>query len=311
MSERPYCNKTVIAEHLKNPSNYIVVAGPCSIQSITTARMISDKLLDIQARMPKECLIVMRAYLDKPRTATGWRGLLYSSPLCASVALHDSAKRMPIAIEAVDYAALELLCSNGMDSVASLVAIGARTSESQSHRVYASSLRCAVGIKNPVDYNINALLNGLNAVNTPWEYVTDSLEVQKTKGSPAMSIGILRGGRGELEPLASRPLSISKLNSAAALCLKYSLLVDVSHDNAKAYSESPSTGQSNAMDALIHALTTASHLKASIRGFMAEMHMEEGKTSDMNQHTKSVTDYCMSPDQLEDMILRWDATYRA
>lgn len=308
MSERSYCNKTVIAEHLKNPSNYIVVAGPCSIQSTTTARLISDKLLDIQARMPKECLIVMRAYLDKPRTATGWRGLLYSSPLCASMALHDSARRMPIAIEAVDYAALELLCANGLDDVASLIAIGARTSESQSHRVYASSMRCAVGIKNPVDYNVDALLNGLNAVNTPWEYITDSLEVKKTQGKPALSIGILRGGRGQS---AARPLSISSLNSAAARCINYPMLVDVSHDNAKAYSENPAHGQSNAMDALIHALTNASHLKASIKGFMAEMHMEEGKTSDMNQNTKSVTDYCMNPDLLEAMILRWDAAYRA
>jgi 3-deoxy-7-phosphoheptulonate synthase len=313
MKDRLYCNRTVIAEHLKNSTNYVAVVGPCSIQSAQAARLVAEELKSLQARVPKECLIVMRAYLDKPRTATGWRGLLYSDPVAASTVLHQCADLIPIAIEAVDYVALERLCDNGLDNVASLVAIGARTSESQTHRVYASSLKCAVGVKNPVDYNIAALGNGLKAVRSQWEYVTDDLLIEKTEGCPSLTFGIIRGGRSQ-DPSRKhvhRPLSCDTLNAAAhTISLSgASAIVDVSHDNAKAYSDDPRYGQQLAMDALLHSMKYTRGLGSVVRGFMAEMHIEEGQSKDMAQHTKSVTDYCMSPRQLEEMILKWHETY--
>lgn len=310
---KKYNNQTVIFDHLNaDKDNFIAVVGPCSVQSRNAARLVANELLAMQQRVDSRCLIVMRVYIDKPRSCLGWRGLLYSNPREAALTILECSDMLPVAVEIVDpYVMDTILARNGssIDMDIALPTIGARTSESQLHRVAASNWKCAVGIKNPMDGDMAAFAAGCRAVMDTWNTVDthhDNFGCTITTSGNEQVIGIWRGHRGEHRPGQSLPdySSIRKHLVSAGLD-DTPMIVDLNHGNAKALQNYVciSNRQKTVLKDAVAVNTEAGH--SVLRGFMAEGHIEEGQSMHLDQDTMSITDYCNSLAQIEEMINIW------
>ena len=307
---KEYNTHTVIFDHLnKDPKNFLAVVGPCSVQSLEAANAIATELVEMQKRVDPKCLIVMRVYVDKPRSCLGWRGLLYTDPHAAFRAMLECGELLPIAVEIVDPHSMEKmldLYGHTIESLISLPTIGARTSESQTHRVAASSWMCAAGIKNPMDGDVAAFTAGCRSIYESWPTISSVTgRLTETEGNNKV-IGIWRGGRGHNSVGHGTVdyLSIRRGLVSAGLD-DMPLLIDLNHGNAKAIQKyvPASKRQLYVLNQAIEA--NDAYEGELLRGFMAECHIEEGQSLDLTQNTMSVTDYCNSLSQIEEMINLW------
>jgi 3-deoxy-7-phosphoheptulonate synthase len=219
----------------------LAVVGPCSIHDVEAARAYAERLLKVQEELADELLIVMRVYFEKPRTTTGWKGLINDPHLDGT---HDMATGLWLArkllldlAEAGLPAATEMLDPITPQYLADLVAwtgIGARTSESQTHREMASGLSMPVGFKNSTDGSIAPAVNAISAALHPHRFLGINSEGQvsivSTTGNPDCHL-VLRGGSNapnydpESVAIAATVLEQSKL------CAR--LMVDCSHGNTQ------------------------------------------------------------------------------
>lgn len=289
-------------------SRLLVVIGPCSIHNIAEAHEYARRLVDVSARMRDRMLIVMRVYLEKPRTTVGWRGLINDPHLDGSF---DMGAGLEIARQLLcDITALGLPTATEMlDPISAqytsdlvvLAAIGARTTESQMHRALASGLSMPVGFKNGTDGAIDVAVHACISAAAPHSFLGITQDGQgavvKTTGNKDGFV-ILRGSRqGPNFDQASVQKSIDVMRAAK---LSPAVMIDCSHAN----SGSDHRRQRAVWQAGL--ALRAAGMREMI-GMMVESNLVEGKQSishDRNQlqYGVSVTDACVGWDETVAML---------
>ncbi|MEE8079396.1 MAG: 3-deoxy-7-phosphoheptulonate synthase [Pseudomonadales bacterium] len=218
----------------------LVVVGPCSIHDVTAAQEYALKLTELARELRDSLFIVMRAYFEKPRTTTGWKGLINDPYLddtfcvaqgleiARTLLLEIAGMGMPLSTEALDPITPQYL----QDLIA-WSAIGARTTESQTHREMASGLSSAIGFKNGTDGGLEVATNALQSVASPHSFLginpSGQVSVLKTRGNPNAHI-VLRGGtRGPNYDAESVRACEEVLDNIG---LTPNIMIDCSHANS-------------------------------------------------------------------------------
>ncbi len=224
----------------RKDSRLLVVMGPCSIHDIKAAKEYATRLLELSKKVEKNILIVMRTYFEKPRTTVGWKGLINDPHLndsfeideglvIARTLLVDLAEMgLPLGTEALDPISPQYL----QDTI-SWSAIGARTTESQTHREMASGLSVPVGFKNGTDGGIQVAINAMKSAMNPHHFLginqKGQVSIVSTKGNPHCHI-VLRGGSGGPNYDSVHIAIVEQELTKAKLPLN--IMVDCSHANS-------------------------------------------------------------------------------
>jgi 3-deoxy-7-phosphoheptulonate synthase len=276
----------------------LVVTGPCSVHDPKAALDYAAQLSGLRERFADDLLIVMRVYFEKPRTVTGWKGLINDPLMDGSFDVHRglrTARRllldivgsgMPVGCEWLDPITPQYIA----DTV-TWGAIGARTTESQVHRQLASGLSMPVGFKNGTDGDVQVAVDACRASATSHTFfgVTQAgaAAVVTTAGNADTHV-ILRGGRGG--PNYSAPHVAKALDLITAAGLPRRIMVDASHGNSsKDYRRQPAVAES-----LAEQLTDG---ESGVVGVMLESFLVAGRQEPGDPATltygQSVTDACM------------------
>ena len=287
----------------------LVVVGPCSVHDVTAARDYAKRLAPIRERLKDQLEVVMRVYFEKPRTTVGWKGMINDPHLDGSYDINTGLRRargllldlaregMPTATELLDPVVPQYIAD-----LISWTAIGARTTESQTHREMASGLSMPVGYKNGTDGSASIAINAMQASARPHHFLGINGEghasIVSTTGNPHGHL-VLRGGNGgsnyHVEAVQAAASELSKAG------LKERLMVDCSHANSnKDYRR-----QSDVLSSVADQLRAGSQ---HVMGVMIESHLVEGNqklTADLSQLTygQSITDACISLETTEQLLL--------
>ncbi|MDH0744774.1 3-deoxy-7-phosphoheptulonate synthase [Pseudomonas sp. GD03842] len=276
-----------------------IVIGPCSIHDIKAAHDYADRLKALSAELSDTLYLVMRVYFEKPRTTVGWKGLINDPYLDDSFKIQDglhigrqllldlAEKGLPTATEALDPISPQYL-----QDLISWSAIGARTTESQTHREMASGLSSAVGFKNGTDGGLTVAINALQSVSSPHRFLGINQEggvsIVTTKGN-AYGHVVLRGGNGKPN---YDSVSVALCEQALAKAkVKPNIMVDASHANSN---KDPAL-QPLVMENVANQILEGNE---SIIGLMVESHLKWGAQSipkdlaDL-QYGVSITDACI------------------
>ena len=277
----------------------MVIVGPCSIHDPDAAREYAKKLCQIKDELSKDLFIVMRVYFEKPRTTVGWKGLINDPDLNESfnidkgleIARHllvDLADAgLPVAVEYLD-----LITPQYISDLISWGAIGARTTESQSHRELASALSCPVGFKNGTSGSLRIAIDAIKSANSPHHL----LSVNKNGGvSHYTSSGnetahiILRGGNdGPNYSKEHVDQVVDQLNNEKLLP---KVMVDFSHANSqKQFKNQLKVGEDIAKQ--------IENGSEDIFGVMIESNINEGNQAvgplETLEYGVSITDSCIN-----------------
>ncbi|OBX35804.1 phospho-2-dehydro-3-deoxyheptonate aldolase, Tyr-sensitive [Halomonas elongata] len=218
----------------------LMVVGPCSIHDVDAAMDYARRLRKLADEVQDSLYIVMRVYFEKPRTTVGWKGLINDPHLNGSFEIEQglhTARRLlvdlaelglPLATEALDPISPQYL----QDCI-SWSAIGARTTESQTHREMASGLSCPVGFKNGTDGSLDVAVNALQSVAHPHNFLgidqTGKVAIIRTRGN-AYGHVVLRGGNGKPNyDSVSVALAEQELRKAG---VTPNIMIDCSHANS-------------------------------------------------------------------------------
>lgn len=284
----------------------LVVVGPCSIHDLKSATEYAQKLQKLQQELSQDLFIVMRVYFEKPRTTIGWKGLIYDPDLDNSFNMEkgfDLARNLLLNLvqmqipSATEY--LDLITPQYVSDLISWGAIGARTTESQTHRELASGLSCPVGFKNGTNGNVGIAIDAIISANNShmfWSINKKGMANRYTTvGNPNCHI-ILRGGTSpnyqkEYVAKASEQLTKSGLSNK--------IMVDFSHAN----SEQNFKNQLKVGDDIA---VQISDPNSPIFGVMIESHLNEGKQAVAPLATLkygvSITDGCIGWDDTEKLL---------
>ena len=289
----------------------LVIVGPCSIHDPGAALAYAERLLALKRRYASELLIVMRVYFEKPRTTVGWKGLINDPRLDGSNDIPSgirTARRLLLDLGELGMpAATEMLDPIIPQYIADLVswtAIGARTTESQTHREMASGLSMPVGFKNGTDGGLAVAINAMIAASRAHSFLGidphGHVGVVRTRGNPHTHL-VLRGGG------AGPNYSAAHVADAAAALAKAKtngrLLVDCSHDNsAKNHLKQPEV-----MADIGQQIRGGSR---HLLGVMIESNLVGGKqelTADQSAlcYGQSITDACVDIATTEAMLERF------
>ncbi|HNK19501.1 MAG TPA: 3-deoxy-7-phosphoheptulonate synthase, partial [Piscinibacter sp.] len=276
----------------------VVVVGPCSIHDHDQALEYGHQLKAAAEELRGELLIVMRAYFEKPRTTVGWKGYINDPHLDGSFAINEGLERarrllldlttlgLPLGTEFLD-----LLSPQYISDLVSWGAIGARTTESQSHRQLASGLSCPVGFKNGTDGSLKVAADALLAARAPHAFMGMTkmgvAAIFETRGNPDCHV-ILRGGKAPNYDAAHVAQACETLRAAG---LREQVMIDVSHANS-----SKQHRRQIEVGANVAAQIAAGERR--ITGVMIESHLEEGRQDLVPgvplKHGVSITDACIS-----------------
>lgn len=285
----------------------LVVVGPCSIHDVEAAKEYAQRLKRLSDDIADQVFVVMRAYFEKPRSTVGWKGLINDPHLDDSfkvaeglhigrqLLLELSQMGLPLATEALDP-----ITPQYMQDLISWSAIGARTTESQTHREMASGLSCPVGFKNGTDGSLGVAINALESVASPHRFLgispTGQVSVIQTKGNAHGHV-VLRGGSSgpnySPEHIQACEAALEKLG------LTQSIMVDCSHAN----SNKDHRQQRNVVKSVSQQITAGNR---SITGLMIESHLHEGNQNISNpdglSYGVSITDACINWDETDSLL---------
>ena len=275
----------------------LVVVGPCSVHDVDAALDYARRLAATSAELADDLCIAMRVYFEKPRTTTGWKGLINDPNLDDSHDVNTGlrlARRLLLEVLALDlYVGCEFLDPIIPQYISDTVAwgaIGARTTESQIHRQLGSGLSMPVGFKNGTDGNVQVAVDACRAAAAPHAFagvdVTGTPAILHTSGNPDCHV-ILRGGRRA--PNYAPEAIEGALGALRAAGLPERLVVDCSHDNSgKDHTRQPAVAEAVA-------LQVAAGNRA-ISGVMLESFLVEGRQELGPElvYGQSITDECMS-----------------
>ena len=276
------------------------VVGPCSIHDTELALEYGKRLKALADEVSEQVFIIMRVYFEKPRTTVGWKGLINDPHLNGSFEIEDGLRKarnllidlseigLPLATEALDPISPQYL----QDTI-TWTAIGARTTESQTHREMSSGLSSPVGFKNGTDGSLDVAVNAMKSVVSGHAFLginpQGQVAITKTKGNQYGHV-VLRGGGGKPNyDSVSIALCEQALEKAK---LPKNIVVDCSHAN----SNKDHNVQPLVLDDIAHQIKDGNR---SICGVMIESNINEGNQSipdDLSQlkYGVSVTDACIS-----------------
>ena len=285
----------------------LVVVGPCSIHNVDEARDYALRLRALAHEVQHNVLLIMRAYFEKPRTTVGWKGLINDPflddsfrieaglQMARTLLLDLAALGLPLATEALDPVTPQYL-----HDLISWTAIGARTTESQTHRELASGLSAPVGFKNGTDGGLDVALNALQSVAHPHRFLgvneNGQVAITTTRGNAAAHVVLRGGSRGPNYDTAA----IADCEAAlAAKRLPANIMVDCSHANS---------GKDHRNQAVV-ANAIADQISAgnrSLVGLMLESNIAAGNQSltpgEPLAPGISITDACIDFEQTEATI---------
>ncbi|KAH7328987.1 phospho-2-dehydro-3-deoxyheptonate aldolase [Stachybotrys elegans] len=297
---------TAVVQGTDDKERLLVVVGPCSIHDPEAALAYCDLLLKAKEKHKDELLIVMRSYLEKPRTTVGWKGLINDPEIDSSFQINKglrlarqlfvdlTSKGMPIASEMLDTISPQFLAD-----LLSVGAVGARTTESQLHRELASGLSFPVGFKNGTDGTLGVAIDAIGAVRHPHHFLSVTkpgiVAIVGTTGNEDCFV-ILRGGtKGTNYDAASIAEAKATLGKKG---LPERLMVDCSHGNSlKDHRNQPKVAAELAEQ--------ISKGETGIMGVMIESNINEGNQKVPAEgksglkYGVSITDACISWEETE------------
>lgn len=285
-----------------------VVIGPCSIHDVKAAHEYADRLKALADEVSDTLLLVLRVYFEKPRTTVGWKGLINDPYMNDTFKIEDglhiarqllvdmAEKGLPTATEALDPITPQYL-----QDLITWSAIGARTTESQTHREMSSGLSSPVGFKNGTDGSLEVAINAMLSVRSQHRFLGIDIDgktaITVTRGNPYGHV-VLRGGGGKPNydsvsvALAEQALEKAKVST--------NIMVDCSHANSN---------KDPALQTLVLENITNQILEGnrSIVGLMVESNLRHGNQSipaDLSQleYGVSVTDGCIGWDDTEQSL---------
>jgi 3-deoxy-7-phosphoheptulonate synthase len=279
----------------------VVVVGPCSIHDHEQAIEYGRRLKALGDELAGDLFLVMRAYFEKPRTTVGWKGYINDPHLDGSFAINEGlerARRLLLELARLGVPAgtefLDLLSPQFIADLVAWGAIGARTTESQSHRQLASGLSCPVGFKNGTEGSVRVAADAILAARAPHAFMGMTkmgvAAVFETRGNDDCHV-ILRGGKTPNHDEAGIAASCAVLEAAA---LRPQVMVDVSHGNSGKQAER----QIEIAAALGERIAAG---ETRIFGLMVESHLEAGR-QDLRpgvplRRGVSITDACIGWEQ--------------
>jgi 3-deoxy-7-phosphoheptulonate synthase len=287
----------------------IVVVGPCSIHDVEAALDYAERLSEKSAELSDDLCAVMRVYFEKPRTTTGWKGMINDPDLDESgnvnaglrkarrLVLEILSRGVPVACEFLDP-----ITPQYISDLVSWGAIGARTTQSQIHRQLASGLSMPVGFKNGTDGDVRIAVDAVRAAAVPHAFAgiddAGAAATMHTTGNEDCHV-ILRGGRRG--PNYDAPAVESVLASLRGAGLPPRVVIDASHDNSgKDHTRQP--------DVVADIAAQVAGGKREIVGVMLESFIASGRQSfvagEPLTYGQSITDECMGWDTSVDMLER-------
>ncbi|MCP3899087.1 MAG: 3-deoxy-7-phosphoheptulonate synthase [Desulfobacteraceae bacterium] len=291
----------------KKDDRVLVIAGPCSIHDTEAALEFAKRMVQLRDEVKEKINLVMRVYFEKPRTTVGWKGLINDPFLDSSYDMDTGLKNARSLLIKINQMGLPT-CTEILDPITpqyiagllTWVAIGARTTESQTHREMASGLSMPVGFKNSTDGSLESAINAMTAAGAPQHFLGIDPEgyssIVSTTGNPYGHI-VLRGGPNPNYD----PISIEKVQTKLKTKnLVDSLMIDCSHDNSGQQFKGQSFVFKSVLDQRLNG-------NKGIIGLMLESNLFEGNQK-CNGDTKnlkygvSITDECISWETTEDLI---------
>ncbi|MEQ1794444.1 MAG: 3-deoxy-7-phosphoheptulonate synthase, partial [Nitrospira sp.] len=284
--------------HGQDRERLLVIVGPCSIHDPEAAYEYAAKLKPVANALRNQLLIVMRTYFEKPRTTVGWKGLINDPhldgtcdiatgmELARTILLKINQSGMPCATELLDPISPQYVAD-----LISWTAIGARTTESQTHREIASGVSMPVGFKNGTEGSLQVAVNAMTSARAPHHFLGINAEGQtsiiKTAGNPDRHI-VLRGGGGKTNYDAEH---VAKAEAAVAgEGIARPVMIDCSHDN----SSKDHKRQGFVARDVIKQFHEG---RQSIMGLMIESNLNPGKQTWKEgislAHGVSITDACL------------------
>jgi 3-deoxy-7-phosphoheptulonate synthase len=285
-----------------------LVIGPCSIHDVKAAKEYAERLKKLSDAVKDTIYLVMRVYFEKPRTTVGWKGLINDPFMDDSFRIQDglhigrkllldlNEMGLPCATEALDPMSPQYL-----HDLIAWSAIGARTTESQTHREMSSGLSSPVGFKNGTDGGLKVAINALLSSSNPHSFLgmdsNGKIAIINTAGNPYAHV-VLRGGDGKPNydsvsvALAERELDKAKVSR--------NIMIDASHANSNKDPALQPLVMDNVSNQIIEGNT-------SIVGMMIESHLKFGRQDipkDLSQleYGKSVTDGCIDWETTEQAV---------
>ncbi len=293
----------------------IMIIGPCSAWPEDAVLDFAEQLKPTADKVSHKLKIVLRTYLQKPRTTIGWLGPVnqpdpYAAPDLEAGTLY--CRKMMIKAVEMGYALADEALFTHNDSyfvdLLSWIAIGARSAEDQEHRIFASMIEHPVGLKNPTSGDLNIAINSVIAAQHPHVFAFHGQQI-KTDGNDYAHL-ILRGGGGlpnhdtETLKAATKKLTDKSLKNP-------SIIVDLSHDN----SLNPETGKKDpslqpmVLEEVLASMKADANVAQCVKGFMAESFIVNGKqdatavktASELN-YGQSITDGCLDIEETKIML---------
>ena len=293
----------------------IVVVGPCSIHDHEQAMAYARQLKQQADALQDDLLIVMRVYFEKPRTTVGWKGYINDPHRDDSFAINEGlelARKLLLEVVELGLPAgtefLDLLSPQFISDLVSWGAIGARTTESQSHRQLASGLSCPVGFKNGTDGGVKVASDAIQAAQSSHAFMgmtkMGQSAIFETRGNQDCHV-ILRGGKQPNYSAADVQAACEMLVKAG---LRPQVMVDLSHANS-------SKQHRRQIDVAADVAQQIAGGDARITGVMIESHLEEGRQDIVEgqelAYGVSLTDACISMAQTVPVLEQLAAAVRA
>jgi len=299
--------KTIANIIHKKDSRLLIISGPCSVHDIDAAKEYARELKKLHEQYKDTLYIVMRVYFEKPRTTIGWKGLINDPHMDGSFDVKTGLRKarelliyltelgLPLATEALDPISPQYLAE-----LFSWSAIGARTTESQTHREMASGLSMPIGFKNGTNGSLNVAINAMQSAASSHRFMGINKQGQvaliKTSGNPDGHV-ILRGGKKPnygAEDVAICEADLAKQG------LEPGIIIDCSHGNSsKDYSRQPIVAN-DVFDQIVAG-------NSSIIGIMLESHLNSGNQSDSipiaeRAYGVSITDACIDLSTTKELL---------
>lgn len=309
-AEQTVANSRKIVQDIldaRDPRLFIVV-GPCSIHDIAAAEEYAERLLTLSKKVESTLFLVMRVYFSKPRTSVGWKGFINDPYLDDSFRIDEGllrARQLLVKLADMGLAtateALDSITPQYIDDLICWNAIGARTTESQTHREMASGLSTPVGFKNGTDGNIQVAINALKSSAAGHHFLGINADGQcavlHTRGNRYGQI-VLRGGHSPNYDSVNISLCEQALAKAG---LPLNIVVDCSHGNSHKDPRLQPLVLQNCVNQIVEG-------NKSIVGLMLESNLEFGsqdlgKEGGALRYGVSITDACMDWNSTERCLL--------
>ncbi len=292
----------------------LMIVGPCSAWPRDAVLQYAKQLLEINEKVKQSLKIVMRLYIQKPRTTKGWTGPInqpnpYAAPDIEK-GIHYVREMMVEVVEMGLPIADECLFTHnarGFSELVSWFAIGARSSEDHEHRIFASAANCPVGMKNPTHGSLVVSVNSVVAAQHPHVAAMDGYAVQ-TLGNPYAHL-VLRGSN-QAPNYSLAHLEEIKMHMTAHQIKNPAVLIDVSHDNCLIKGTKNHRAQPAIIFEVMQYLKNRPDLRKLMKGFMVESYLKDGQqkletcdatTIDLNG--LSITDPCLGWNETQAMLL--------